>query len=39
MHTRPLNLHIEKDSKFFYEDRYSKGYMEEWPLEKKQRVF
>jgi SAM-dependent methyltransferase len=23
----------------FYEDRYSRGYMEEWPVEKKQRVF
>lgn len=33
------NLYDEKDSKKFYEDRYSKGYMEEWPIEKKQRVF
>jgi SAM-dependent methyltransferase len=23
----------------FYQDRYSRGYMEEWPIEKKQRVF
>ncbi len=23
----------------FYEDRYEKGYMDEWPVEKKQRVF
>lgn len=23
----------------FYEERYAKGYMDEWPLEKKQRVF
>lgn len=39
MRTQNLDLHVEKDSKFFYEDRYSKGYMEEWPIEKKQRVF
>jgi len=23
----------------FYDDRYSKGYMEEWPVEKRQRIF
>lgn len=32
------NLYTFKDSKIFYEDRYSKGYMEEWPIEKKQRI-
>lgn len=32
------NLYSAKDSKEFYEDRYSKGYMEEWCIEKKQRI-
>lgn len=32
------NLLTEEDAKKFYEDRYSRGYMEDWPVEKKQRV-
>jgi len=34
------NLLYQKEiAKSFYEDRYEKGYMQEWPKEKKQRVF
>ncbi len=33
-----LNLNNEKDSKEFYEVRYSDNYMEEWPIEKKLRI-
>ena len=33
-----MNLNNENDTIKFYDDRYSKGYMEEWPIEKKQRV-
>lgn len=32
------NLGILKDSKTFYEDRYKRGYMEQWPKDKKNRV-
>ncbi|MCP4650705.1 MAG: class I SAM-dependent methyltransferase [PVC group bacterium] len=30
---------VIKNTEEFYDQRYSKGYMEEWPLEQKQRVF
>lgn len=33
------DLYKKKESIDFYEDRYEKGYMDEWPIEKKQRVF
>jgi SAM-dependent methyltransferase len=33
------DLYNESDSIRFYEHRYSHGYMDEWPEEKKQRVF
>lgn len=33
-----MNLTNENDAVNFYDDRYSKGYMDEWPAEKKQRV-
>lgn len=29
-----MNLNNESDTIKFYDDRYSKGYMEEWPIEK-----
>lgn len=32
-------LYEEQTSKEFYDERYSKGYMEEWPAEKRRRVF
>jgi SAM-dependent methyltransferase len=32
-------LYQKEEAKQFYEDRYEKGYMDEWPTEKKQRVF
>ncbi len=32
-------LYQKKGSKDFYESRYEKGYMDEWPIDKKQRVF
>ena len=31
-------LYSEGNSKQFYDERYDQGYMDEWPLEKKQRV-
>jgi len=34
----PINLTNEKEVIRFYNDRYSKGYMEEWPTDKKQRI-
>ena len=40
MKTRlPSDLREQKQSVEFYEDRYEKGYMEEWTIEKKQKVF
>ncbi len=36
---RTEQLYSEQASQQFYDERYSKGYMDEWPLEKKQRVF
>lgn len=33
-----MDLKNIKQSRIFYNDRYSKGYMEHWPIEKKQRV-
>lgn len=33
------NLYNKDQSIAFYEERYELGYMDEWPLEKKQRVF
>ena len=33
------NLHDKRESIQFYEERYSKGYMDEWDDRKKQRVF
>ncbi|MCX5891404.1 MAG: class I SAM-dependent methyltransferase, partial [Deltaproteobacteria bacterium] len=33
-----MNLYDLKESIQFYEDRYSKGYMDEWDPAKKQRV-
>ena len=35
---RTDQLYSEKNSRQFYEQRYDEGYMDEWPLEKKQRV-
>lgn len=32
-------LYEEQTSKQFYDERYSKGYMDEWPAEKRRRVF
>lgn len=32
-------LYDEKRSIEFYEDRYEQGYMDEWPIEKKRKVF
>lgn len=32
-------LHQKEEAKQFYENRYEKGYMDEWPNDKKQRVF
>jgi trans-aconitate methyltransferase len=32
-------LYQKENAKQFYEDRYSKGYMDDWPIEKKQKVF
>ena len=34
----PLDLTNKTDAIKFYDNRYSNGYMEEWPLEKRQRV-
>ena len=33
-----VNLTNKNDAINFYNDRYCKGYMDEWPIEKKQRV-
>lgn len=33
-----MNLHNDRRIIKFYDDRYRNGYMEEWPIEKKQRV-
>lgn len=35
----PIALKNSEQSKLFYDDRYSKGYMDDWDLRKKQRVF
>lgn len=32
-------LYNKQTSEEFYDERYTKGYMDEWPVEKKQRVF
>jgi trans-aconitate methyltransferase len=32
-------LYDEKLALDFYEDRYEQGYMDEWPIEKKQKIF
>jgi trans-aconitate methyltransferase len=32
-------LYQKEEAIDFYENRYEKGYMDEWPIEKKQRVF
>ena len=32
-------LYNKSTSQHFYDERYSAGYMDEWPVEKKQRVF
>jgi len=32
-------LYQKEEAKHFYENRYEKSYMEEWPIDKKQRVF
>src|SRR5438132_888961 len=34
-----FNLYSKEASIDFYERRYRKGYMDEWPAEKRQRVF
>ena len=31
-------LYQKEEAKQFYENRYEKGYMDEWPIDKKQRV-
>ena len=33
------NLHNKDNSIAFYEERYTNGYMDDWPADKKQRVF
>ncbi len=33
------HLYDEKQSVEFYEDRYEQGYMNEWPIEKKRKIF
>jgi len=33
------NLYNKESSIAFYEDRYANGYMDDWPVEKKQRIF
>jgi trans-aconitate methyltransferase len=33
------SLHDEKQAVAFYEDRYEQGYMDEWPPEKKLKIF
>lgn len=35
---KDLNLFDKSESIDFYNDRYSQGYMEDWPLKKKQRI-
>lgn len=35
---KQINLNIEEDSKEFYDSRYSKNYMDGWPIEKKLRI-
>ena len=32
-------LYLKEEAKRFYENRYEMGYMDEWPKDKKQRVF
>ena len=32
-------LYDQKQSAEFYEDRYEQGYLEEWPIEKKRKIF
>jgi trans-aconitate methyltransferase len=38
MNEPKTQLHDEKQSAEFYEDRYEQGYMEEWPIEKKRKI-
>lgn len=33
------DLYDQRQSVGFYEDRYERGYMEEWPVEKKRKIF
>lgn len=33
------HLYDQKQSIEFYEDRYKQGYMDEWPIEKKRKIF
>lgn len=35
---KKINLYEESESKYFYESRYLKWYMEDWPQEKKERI-
>lgn len=32
-------LYDQKQSVEFYENRYEQGYMDEWPIEKKRKIF
>ena len=36
---KPVALKDSEESKLFYDNRYSQGYMEDWDLRKKQRIF
>lgn len=35
---KKINLYEENESRYFYESRYLKWYMEDWPQEKKERI-
>lgn len=35
----PVTLKDSEESKLFYDDRYSQGYMDDWGFRKKQRIF
>jgi len=36
---KPITLKDSEESKLFYDNRYSHGYMDDWDLRKKQRIF
>lgn len=39
MNEETTQLYDAQTSRQFYDERYTKGYMDEWPVEKKRRVF